>query len=174
MVKERKLYVTKVDKGGCILILNADVVDGIMLDTLNEMKNFEKLAEDPRDNIRKLIKSAMSDYVIRGLLNDNDLFDVTGITNRGGTSHGREFIVGKPHMYPLFKIHKLNEEKILAKVIPPTRMVTSGVGGPTFRLGTFLDNLLKPVVLKYCRNEVVRDSTAVSYTHLTLPTICSV
>ena len=38
-------------------------------------------------------------------------------------------------------------------------MVTSGVGGPTFRLGTFLDTLLKPVVLKYCQNEVVRDST---------------
>ena len=75
-------------------------------------------------------------------------------------SHGREFIVRKPYIYPLFKIHKLNAEMIQAKVIPPTRMVTSGVGGPTYRLGVFLDNLLKPVVAKYCRNELVKDSTS--------------
>ena len=63
-------------------------------------------------------------------------------------------------MYPLFKIHKLSAEEIDAKVIPPTRMVTSGVGGPTYRLGVFLDNLLKPVVEKYCCNELVKDSTS--------------
>ena len=39
-------------------------------------------------------------------------------------------------------------------------MVTSGVGGPTYRLGVFLDNLLKPVVEKYCRDELVKDSTS--------------
>ena len=38
-------------------------------------------------------------------------------------------------------------------------MVTSGVGGPTYRLGTFLDHLLKPVVLEYCKHELVKDST---------------
>ena len=51
-------------------------------------------------------------------------------------------------------------DEIQAKVIPPTRMVTSGVGGPTYRLGVFLDNLLKPVVEKYCHNELVKDSTS--------------
>ena len=75
-------------------------------------------------------------------------------------SHGREFIVRKPYIYPLFKIHKLNMEQIEAKVIPPTRMVTSGVGGPTYRLGVFLDNLLKPVVERYCQNELIKDSTS--------------
>ena len=74
-------------------------------------------------------------------------------------SHGHEFVVRKPYMYPLFKLHKLDETKILNKVIPPTRMVTSGVGGPTYRLGTFLDNLLKPVVQAYCKDELVKDST---------------
>ena len=158
-VQDRRLYITKVDKGGCLLILNADDVDKIMHDTLNDSKKFEKLDSDPRDGIKKDIKDAMSDYAKKNLLSRDDLFDVTGLTKRGGMSHGREFIVGKPHMYPLFKIHKLNQDQILSKVIPPTRMVTSGVGGPTFRLGTFLDTLLKPVVQKYCHNEVVRDST---------------
>ena len=45
------------------------------------------------------------------------------------------------------------------RVIPPTRMVTSGVGGPTYRLGLFLDSVLKPVVDVYCKGEVVKDST---------------
>ena len=62
-------------------------------------------------------------------------------------------------MYPLFKIHKLTKDEIEQKVIPPTRMVTSGVGGPTFRLGTFLDALLKPVMMKYCGEELAKDST---------------
>ena len=37
-------------------------------------------------------------------------------------------------------------------------MVTSGVGGPTYRLGVFLDTLLKPVVQQYCHKELVKDS----------------
>ena len=72
---------------------------------------------------------------------------------------GREFIIRKPYIYPLFKIHKLDTEQIQARVIPPTRMVTSGVGGPTYRLGSFLDSLLKPIVQQYCKGEVLRDST---------------
>ena len=139
--------------------MNAEDVDKIMKETLSDPIKFKKLDMDPRDEIKKDIKKKMSEYAEKDLLTKDDLFDVTGITRRGGISHGREFIVGKPHMYPLFKIHKLNKEQISSKVIPPTRMVTSGVGGPTFRLGTFLDTLLKPVVLKYCQNEVVRDST---------------
>ena len=108
---------------------------------------------------QKKLKATLSEYGRENLLSSDDLFDITGITKKGGMSHGREFVIGRPYMYPLFKYHKLNEEQIQAKVIPPTRMVTSGVGGPTYRLGVFLDTLLKPVVLKYCKNEVVKDST---------------
>ena len=74
-------------------------------------------------------------------------------------SKAHEFMVGAPYMYPLFKLHKLSENDILMKKIPPTRMVTSGVGGPTYRLGIFLDSLLKPVVQQYCSGELIRDST---------------
>ena len=38
-------------------------------------------------------------------------------------------------------------------------MVTSGVAGPTYRLGLFLDSVLKPVVQEYCKGELVKDST---------------
>ena len=46
-----------------------------------------------------------------------------------------------------------------SRVIPLVRMVTSGVGGPTYRLGIFLDGLLQPIVEKYCQGEIVKDST---------------
>ena len=110
--------------------------------------------------IKKKIKKTLCEYEKKNLLTNDDVFDITGVTRKGGMSHGREFVVCKPYMYPLFKIHKLTAEQIQAKVIPPTRMVTSGVGGPTYRLGVFLDNLLKPVVEKYCCNELVKDSTS--------------
>ena len=62
-------------------------------------------------------------------------------------------------MYPLFKIHKLNEKMITEKIIPQTRMVTSGVGGPTYRLGLFIDSLLRPVVSRYFNGELIKDTT---------------
>ena len=39
-------------------------------------------------------------------------------------------------------------------------MLTSGVRGPTYRHGVFLDNILKPIVEKHCHNELAKDSTS--------------
>ena len=55
VVKERKLYITKVDKGGCIIILNASDVDSLIRDTLYDSSKYEKLKKDPCDAIRKHI-----------------------------------------------------------------------------------------------------------------------
>ena len=101
----------------------------------------------------------MSKYAKEDLISKDELFSITGLTTKRGMSRGHEFVVKKPYMYPLFKIHKLTHDEIQQKVVPPTRMVTSGVGGPTYRLGLFLDSVLKPVVQEYCRGEVVKDST---------------
>ena len=141
------------------MILNAKDVDNLMKASLEEVKDFEVLPEDPRDQIKQKIKSTLIEYAEEELLPKEDLFSVTGVTAKGGNSKGHEFVVKKPHMYPLFKIHKLTIAKIQKRVIPPTRMVTSGVGGPTYRLGLFLDSVLKPVVDVYCKREVVKDST---------------
>ena len=42
------------------------------------------------------------------------------------------------------------------KTIPPTRMVTSGIGGSTYRLGVFLNYVLKPIVEADCNGEILR------------------
>ena len=60
--------------------------------------------------------------------------------------------------YPLYKIHKMTQQQILNKVLPPIRLVTSGTNGPTYRLEIFLENILNPVVSKYCENELVKDT----------------
>ena len=158
-IKERRLYITKVDKGGCILILDADEVAKIMEKTLNEEKNFKKLENDPRADIKKEIKNLVNNFGEKNLLLPDEVFAISGQTKKGGWSRGHEFVVKKPYMYPLFKLHKLSMDDIRRKKIPPTRMVTSGVGGPTYRLGVFLDSLLKPVVQQYCEGELIRDST---------------
>ena len=158
-VKERRLYFTKVDKGGCIMILNTNVVDDLMNAELRDIMKFKQLEDDPRDLIKKKIKSTLSTYAEENLISKEDLFLITGLTAKRGMSHGHEFVVKKPHMYPLFKIHKLTHDEIQQKLVPPTRMVTSGVAGPTYRLGLFLDSVLKPVVQEYCKGELVKDST---------------
>ena len=50
-------------------------------------------------------------------------------------------------------------KQISEKVKPPERMVTSAVRGPTYRLGVFLDSVLKPVSENYCKGELVKDTT---------------
>ena len=122
-------------------------------------KSLKKYRRTQELKLKKEIKKLLSGFKERNLLLPDEVFAICGLTKNGGMSRAHEFAVSKPYMYPLFKLHKLSTDEILSKTIPPTRMVTSGVGGPTYRLGVFLDSLLKPVVQQYCYNELIRDST---------------
>jgi hypothetical protein len=95
----------------------------------------------------------------KGLLSLKDRKYITGVTEKGGYSRDHSFKSSPPYMYPLYKIHKLNREQIEQKLVPPARMVTASVNGPTYRVGIFLDAILKPVAEQYCLGELVRDST---------------
>ena len=158
-VKDRKLYFTKADKGGAMLVFDASVVDDIILSSLKDKERFSEIGSDPRGRIKSEIKQRIIQYENDNLLSRNDCFLITGATDKGGWSHSPSFCVRKTHTYPLFKVHKLSEKMISDKVIPPVRMVMSGISGPTYRLGIFLDGLLKPVVDKYCSGELVKDTT---------------
>ena len=82
-------------------------------------------------------------------------------TDNGGMSHSHDFCIRKTHTYPLFKVHKLSEQNLFDKIIPPVRMVNTEVGGSTYRLGIFLDFVLQPIVHEYCKGEIVKDSTRI-------------
>ena len=159
MVKDKKLYFSKVDKGGVIVILDAHVVDRDIRDTLGNTAKYTKLEGDPRSRIKSEINDMIEKLVADGVLTLKDRLFLTGRTEKGGYSHDHSFYVNAPYIYPLYKIHKLNASQIAEKVIPPTRMVTSGVRGPTYRIGVFLDSVLKPVSEEYCRGELVKDTT---------------
>ena len=100
-ISDKRLYITKVDKGGCILILNAVEVDRIMRETLNDSERFEELAKDPRNTLKIDIKNMTSGFQKRNLLSPEEVFAISGQTKRGGMSRGHDFVLGKPYIYPL-------------------------------------------------------------------------
>ena len=50
-------------------------------------------------------------------LKESELFLITGHTGNG-KSHNPAFKAGKPHPFPLFKLHSLTPGEIVEKVIP--------------------------------------------------------
>lgn len=158
MVKERRLYFTRVDKGGAIIILDTAMVDGDIRATLEDQNKYKAISKDPRERIKKDIVGMVDDLVSKSILSLQDRLYLTGKTEKEGSSHDHSFVVKAPYVYPLYKIHKLNHEQIRDKVKPPNRMVTSGVNGPTYRIGVFLDSVLKPVAESYCEGELVKDT----------------
>ena len=61
MTRTRTVYITKVDKGGSILILNADIVDEIVLEKL----------EEPREKLKREIKRKIIKYTEDKLLTED-------------------------------------------------------------------------------------------------------
>ena len=53
MVRERKIYTTRVDKGGSILVLDYSVMERDVKNRLEHKEKYSKLGSDPRDRIRK-------------------------------------------------------------------------------------------------------------------------
>ena len=159
MVRERKIYISRADKGGSIYLFDTNTVDDIISETLENPAKFEELQQDPRKNIRQDLNTLLEEKVKDNTILTQEHLLITGRTEKSGQSHSHDFVVNKPHTYPLFKGHKLSKEDFENKKIPPTRMVTASIGGPTYRLGIFLNHVLAPVSLKYCEGELVQDTT---------------
>ena len=159
MVQSDTIYITRADKGGAILILDSTTVLEIIKKELEDTSKYCCLEKDPRPEIKKLLKNTVVSHEEEGLISPGNRFLITGYTDKGGMSQHPDFSISSPYVYPLFKIHKLSKEDIVCKKIPPTRMVTGSTGVPKYRLGVFLDFTLKPVVLQYCGNEYIKDTT---------------
>ena len=82
-VKERRLYFTKADKGGCMMILDTKDVDTLMNETLQDTHKFRKRDDDPRNEIKTTIKTALCAYVDEDLISMEDLFSITSIAAKG-------------------------------------------------------------------------------------------
>ena len=53
ITRTRTSYITKVEKGGSILIMDAEKVNKIILEKLENQTKFKKIKEDPQVNIKK-------------------------------------------------------------------------------------------------------------------------
>ena len=126
---------------------------------MEELENpikFRKLTEDPRPRLSKELK-ALCEEASETCLSNDEFFAITGCTELG-RSHNPCFKFGKPHPYNLFKLHKLSLDQIENKVIPPTRLVISMAEAPNHRLAIYLNELLKPLVEKFCKGEILFDT----------------
>ena len=135
--------------GEYIYIFDAETVSSIIDQTLQDQSKYSPLPEDPRKSIRKNLNEILDTFIQEGSVTKSERFLITGKTEHDGQSHSPDFVMTKPHTYPLFKGHKLKKEDFDNKAITPTRMVTAALNGPTYRLGPFLNHVLKDVAKKY-------------------------
>ena len=90
-------------------------------------------------------------------MTEREIFLVTGHTGKG-KSHNPKFKAGKPNPFPLFKLHSVNPEEIVARKIPPARLVTSMKFGATKRLSVFIDAILNPIAKAFCGKQYLKDT----------------
>ena len=104
---------------------------------LNTTKNFKKSelsVEEKMSKIKQVIVDKSLDLLDRGLINERDKKLITGLNENNNLVQAPEFRPSVPYTYPLFKIHKLNDEQLRTKEIPPTRLVHATCEGPLYRL----------------------------------------
>ena len=160
--EKQQLFVTKADKGGSILILNYSDVESAMEKELSQVQKYELQKEDPDAFKKKVVKNTR-EVIMKleeeGKISSKDKEIITGLgreTNH--LKHNPEFRPSDPTMYPLFKVHKLNEQQIADKMVPPARFVNNTKFGPLYRIEKWMSPYLSTVSQSYCADEYIRDT----------------
>ena len=160
-LNEKKIFVTKADKGGATLIMNYDtVIEEINKELFNQDKYevLEEKADAHCETITKNIKKMVIDLSKKKIINDKDKTLITGLNKNNNMKHSPEYRPETPYIYPLFKIHKLDQEQINNKVTPPSRMVNAAKYGPLYRVEKWISPYLTSASQSYCKNEYIQDT----------------
>ena len=72
--------------------------------------------------------------------------------------HSPEYHPLPPKIWPLFKVHKLNEQQISEKKVPPQQFINASKFGPLYRLGKWESPHLTQISKEYCADEYILDS----------------
>ena len=158
VVEKRELTITQADKGGAIIILDANVVHSLIIKELERVDIYEKLDGSPIERIQKSIEEMTLHMVENGMIDDDMRKAISGYTKLAKSTNPI-FKDCCPYPYPLFKLHKLNAEQINSKVIPPIRMVHAMTTAPTKRSEIWVGDILTPISQEYCKGEYIRDTT---------------
>ena len=160
-VNEAKLFVSKADKGGATLIMDYDTVIKEIENELFDVDKYElvkKKADTYCETITKKIRKLILDLNQKKIITDKDKPLITGLNKNNNMKHSPEYRPETPYIYPLFKVHKLNQEQLINKVTPPNRMVNAVKHGPLYRMEKWMSPFLTSSSQIYCKSEYIKDT----------------
>ena len=157
MVRDKKIFVTKADKGGAILVMNYDDVVNAVEEDLADKNNFEPLKVDALKETAENVKKIVLQLEEKGLIKEEDKTMITGLNKNDNMKRNAAYRAQPTYCYPLFKLHKLNEDEIQAKTIPPHRLVHAMKYGPLYRLEKWVSPYLTDISTTYCGEEFILD-----------------
>ena len=160
-IDNKKLFVTKADKGGATLIMSYnDVKETIETELYNQDK-FEEISKNADEHLSKVMKKVISLTKELGemqILTTKDKKLICGLNDNNRLKLEPEYRAEQPYAYTLFKIHKLSEKEIEEKIIPPNRLVHASKFGPLYRIEKWCSPYLTDISRSYCENEFLLDT----------------
>ena len=160
-IKDQSIFVTSADKGGATLILDYRTVMDTVKSELEKETKFSKLETSIGEKMEQTqlkVKEAVLKHHHLNIISDEVKKRITGINDKGNMVHAPEIRPEIPYAYPLYKVHKLSQEQIEAKIIPPVRLVHATKGGPLYRLEKFVSPYVTQISRKYCEEEFILDT----------------
>ena len=160
-IRQQKIFVTSADKGGATLILDYTTVMDTVRSELEKETKFTKLetsVETKMEQTQQKVKDAVLKHHNLNTISEEDKKRITGINDKGNMVHAPELRPEVSYAYPLYKVHKLSQEQIAAKMVPPARLVHATKGGPLYRLVKFVSPFVTKISRKYCEEEFLLDT----------------
>ena len=168
-VKMKKIAITQADKGGCILIVNPDLIVSCTQEKLDDPIRYSKIGKaNPLPALKKSMLTMWKYAVLMNFVSDKEAEKTVGLfykpdpnrKNPFSLSTADKFKPGVPYPYPLFKVHKLSLAQLNEPdVRPPVRLVTDLHNGVSSRSDKFIVwKWLSPLCNDYAL-DLVKDST---------------
>ena len=134
---------------------------GTVKSELEKETKFTKLetsVETKMEQTQQKVKDAVLKHHNLNTISEEDKKRISGINDKGNMVHAPERRPEVPYAYPLYKVHKLSQEQIAAKIVPPARLVHATKGGPLYRLEKFVSPFVTKISRKYCEKEFLLDT----------------
>ena len=136
-IRQQKVFITSADKGGATLIMDYGTVMKSVESELEKESKFTKLEQNvdiKMEQTQQKVKNAVLKHHNLNTITEEDKKRITGINAKGNMIHAPELRPSVPYAYPLYKVHKLSQEQLERKTVPPTRLVHATKGGPLYDL----------------------------------------
>ncbi|XP_070554647.1 uncharacterized protein [Ptychodera flava] len=144
---EPSIYISKVDKGGSVIIWNRQSYIEVMKEHLSDIKYYQQISEDLTPTVHaKIVEQA------------NKMENNSTISATEAAAICYEHNITTPYMHGLAKWHKIQNPDTSLHRKPPVRAIISQINSPTQRASIWLHHKLMDIVPQYCR-ELVKDST---------------